>query len=416
MRWIPKKRGWLVVVQIFAWGVILALPGAAQADSTRGISDATVKIGIVAPLSRVLAHAGKASVDALQAYFKYINETKGGVHGRKVELVVADHQYEPSRSLAEFKRLVTRDEVMTVIGWGTPPVTILKEPANDEKVPMLCVSGGTSLFNPPTRYVVAMITPYELQAAAVVTYIVEKLGKKQPKIGLFFNNDDFGRSGKKGVEMAMEYYGLKLVGEAPNITGSPIDKSAVTKFKKEGVEYLLVAAHSGDVSSLLLEMKSQGLQCETFGVLSPASDRKIVQQAKDAAAKYYSVDSQGRWNDTKSPGIQKMIELSKKYALPEDIEAKSYYYILGWYPALFIVEALERAGKDLTVEKFVDAWDTFKNWDTGGVVPPITLNPQRRVMSLGGIMCKADLTMEDLVTVSDWIESPEKIAKKVLGY
>ncbi len=403
------------MIRILALAVILGLPGMAMADSTQGISDTTVKIGIVAPLSRLLAHAGKASVDALQAYFKYINETKGGVHGRKIELVVADHQYEPSRSLAEFKKLATRDKVMAVIAWGTPPVTILKEPANEEKIPMLCVSGGTSLFNPPSRYVTAMITPYELQAAAVVTYLVEKLGKKQAKIGLFFNNDDFGRSGKKGVEMAMEHYGLKLAAEAPNITGSPIDKSAVTKFKREGVEYLLVGAHSGDVSSLLLEMKSQGLQCDTYGVLSPASDRKIVEQAKDAATRYYSVDSQGRWSDAKSPGIQKMIEISKKYAQPEDLEAKSYYYILGWYPALFIVEALERAGKNLTVEKFVDAWDTFKNWDTQGVVPPITLSPQRRVMSLGGIICKSDLGLEDLVSASDWIESPQPIAKKVLG-
>jgi len=215
--------------------------------------------------------------------------------------------------------------------------------------------------------------------------------------------------------MAAKHYGIKILAKAPNITGSPIDKSSVTRFKREGIKYLLVAAHSGDVSSLLLEAKSQNLDCDFYGVLSPASDRKIVLQAKEASKRYHSVDSQGRWSDTENPGIAKMIEITKKYGKAEELEAKSYYYILGWYPALFIVEALERAGKDLTVEKFVDAWNTFDKWEADKIVPPITLNPKRRVMSLGGIICKTNIEKKDLLPVSDWIEAPEEIAKLVLG-
>ncbi len=412
MQTIRMKTTGIVLAGVFISTLIFT--GPAVADSKRGITDTTVKIGINAPLSRVLAHAGKASVDALQAYFKYVNE-KGGVHGRKIQLVVSDHQYEPSQSLAEFKKMVTRNKVMALIGWGTPPTTILIEPAMKEKMPLLCISGGTPLFNPAKRYVVAMITPYRLQAAAVVTHIVEKLGDKNPKIGLFYNNDDFGREGKAGVEMAAKHYGFDIVAEAPHITGSPVDKAAVTNFKSAGVDYVLVGAHSGDVSSLLLEMKNQGLNVDVYGVLAPASDRKIVLQAKEAAKRYYAVDAQGRWSDTQKPGIAKMIELSAKYAPAEVLETKSYYYILGWYPALLIVEALERAGRDLTVEKFLDALNSFKDWDTDGVVPPITITPERRVVALGGIIVKADLEKQDLLPISDWIEAPPEIAKKVLG-
>lgn len=394
---------------------IFLFTGPAWADAQRGITDKTVTIGIIAPLSRVLAHAGKASVDAMQAYFEYINSEKGGVHGRKIKAIVSDHQYEPSRSLAEFKKLVSRDKVMAVFGWGTPPTTILMKPAVEEKVPLVGLSGGTPVFNPPKRYVIATQTPYSLQAASVVSHIVETLGDKQPKIGLFYNNDDFGREGKKGVEMSAQFYGFKVLAEAPHITGSPVDKSAVTKFKGSGVRYVLVGAHSGDVTGLLLEMKNQGLTCPVYGVLSPASDRKIVEQAKDAAERYFSVDSQGRWSDTKSPGIANMINISKKYAPPEVLTAKSFYYTAGWYPALIFVEALERAGKDLTAEKFLDALNTFKNWDTGGVVPPITINPKRRVVAVGGHILKTDLKQMDLLPVSGWIEAPPAITNQVLG-
>lgn len=410
---ISKRLGMLFFVCII---LVASFASVALADSTRGITDTSVTVGLNYPLSRVLAHAGKASLDATKTYFEYINKERGGVHGRKIKIVVADHQYEPSLSLGNFKKLATRDEVMAVFAWGTPPVTILKDPANDEKMPMFCFSGGTSLFNPPSRYVIAMITPYSIQAASVVTYIVERLGNKKPKIGIFYNNDDFGRAGKEGVELAAKHYGIEILHTAPHITGNPVASSAVTGFKQAGVDYLLVAAHSGDVSSLLLELKNQSLNCEVYGVLSPASDRKIVEQAKDAAVKYHSIDSQGRWTDTESQGIANMIALTKKYGIKEDLEAKSYYYILGWYPAVFFVEALERAGKDLTVEKFVDALNTFNNWDSKGVAPPLTVSEKQKAASLGSIMLKADLKKMDLLPVpGGWIKPPDAIIRKILG-
>jgi branched-chain amino acid transport system substrate-binding protein len=394
---------------------VLFLANSAQADSKRGITDNSVTIGISAPLSRILAEAGLASVDCYQAYFKYVNEAKGGVHGRKIKLVVTDHQYEPSRSLANFKRLVTRDEAMTVISWGTPASTILIKPAMEEKVPLIAMSGGKDLFIPPKRYVVAFATPWEFQSVSTVTYIVEKMGDKNPKVGMFYNNDDFGRGGKAGIELAAKYYGFKILSEAPHITGSPVDKAAVTNFKAAGVKYIMVGAHSGDVSSLLLEMKSQGLSCDVFGVLAPSSDPKIIEQAGDAAARYYSVDQQGRWTDTKAPGIAQMIDITKKYGVVKHMQDKSWYYTSAWGPALMIEEALRRAGKDLTVEKFIDALDTFDNWETGDSNPPITLNPKRRISCVGSIIVKADLKQKDLLPVSGWIVPPAPIVKNILG-
>lgn len=384
------------------------------ADSTRGIKDKSVTIGVIAPLSRLAAHAGKGTVDAFQTYFKYINEEKGGIHGRKLELVIGDNQYEPSRSLAEFKKLVSRDNVMAIISFGTPTTTILVEPAMEEKVPVIALAGAPMLIKPPKRYIITMTEPYEIQATAVVVYIVSKIGDKKPRIGIFYNNDDLGRTAKAGVEAAAQYYGFKILTEAPHIAGSPIDKAAVTKFKAEGVKYVLVGSHSGDVSSLLLEMKSQGLDCDVYGLVSPASDRKIVEQAGDAAARYHSVAGEGQWFD-KNPGVARMIEISKKYAPPEVLEAKSLYYGTSWYIANFVVEGLQRSGKGLTVEKFLDALNTFKDWDTGGLAPPITINQKRRVAIINSMIIKADLKTRTLLPISDWIELPEEIVNKFLG-
>jgi hypothetical protein len=345
-----------LLISMVVFTLIFAFAHAAFADSKRGIDDKSVTIGISAPLSRLLAEAGQASVDCYQAYFKYVNEVKGGV-----------------------------------------------------------MSGGRDLYIPSKRYVVAFATPWEFQSVATVTYIIDKLGDKNPKIGLFYNNDDFGRSGKAGIELAAKHYGFEILSEAPHITGSPVDKAAVTNFKKAGVKYVMVGAHSGDVSSLLLEMKSQGLDCDVFGVLAPSSDPKIIEQAGEAAKRYHSVDQQGRWTDTKAPGIQQMIDITKKYGFVNHMNEKSWYYTSAWGPALMIEEALRRAGKDLTVEKFVDALDTFNNWETGDSNPPITLNPKRRISCIGSIIVKADLEQKDLLPVSGWIMPPRDVAKTVLG-
>jgi branched-chain amino acid transport system substrate-binding protein len=410
---IARKRMIFIFVCILT--SILMFSITASADSKRGITNDSVTIGINAPLSRVLAHAGQASVDCYQAYFKYVNEVKGGIHGRKIKLVVVDHQYEPSRSLANFKRLVTRDNVMTVISWGTPASTILIKPAMEEKIPLFAMSGGKDLFIPPKRYVLAFATPWEFQSVATVTYIIEQLGDKNPKIGLFYNNDDFGRSGKAGIELAAKHYGFKILSQATHITGSPVDKSAVTNFKAAGVKYVMVAAHSGDVSSLLLEMKSQGLNVDVFGVLAPSSDAKIIEQAGEAAARYHAVDQQGRWTDTKAPGIAQMIDINKKYGNTKYMQEKSWYYTSAWGPALTIEEALRRAGRDLTVEKFIDALESFDKWETGDSNPPISINPKRKISCIGSIIVKADLAKKDLLPVSGWIMPPPEIAKEVLG-
>jgi hypothetical protein len=110
-----------------------------------------------------------------------------------------------------------------------------------------------------------------------------------------------------------------------------------------------------------------------------------------------------------------MIDIAKKYGGTKYMQDKSWYYTSAWGPALMIEEALRRAGKDLTVEKFIDALDTFNNWETGDSNPPITLNPKRRISCVGSIIVKADLKQKDLLPVSGWIVPPAPIVKSILG-
>jgi branched-chain amino acid transport system substrate-binding protein len=393
---------------------LLAGPVLAQ-QAVRGVTADTITIGVAAPLTKVLPFAGKASVEALRAYFESVN-AQGGIHGRKIKLVVGDTQYDPGLSLAEFKKQATRDRVFAFVGWGTAPTTVLIKEAEEEKVPLIAISGAKEFFSPPKKHVFAFITPYPVQAAVVVSYIVEKLGGKRAKLGIFYQNDDYGNSGRAGILVAAKHYNLDVVAEAPYVIGTTVDfTSHVLTLKRAGVDYVLAVGAGGDIVGLLREARSQSLKAPILGALAPTSDRKIVQQAGAAAQGYMAVNAQARFQDTTLPGIAQMLKISEKFAPAEVMKEKSYYYVLGWYPAVTMVEALKRAGKDLTVDGFIRAMESFQNFDVGGIIPPITMSSTRHVVAVGGIMLKANPSTEDYDVASEWLQPAPALLDEILG-
>lgn len=406
----------LIHALVAGFVLVFLLGGAVFAQQpVRGVTQDTITIGVAAPLTKVLPFAGKASVEALRTYFEYVN-AQGGVHGRKIKLVVGDTQYDPGLSLAEFKKQVTRDRVFAFIGWGTAPTTVLIKEAGEEKVPLIAISGAKEFFSPPKKHVFAFITPYPVQAAVVVSYIVEKLGGKNAKLGIFYQNDDYGNSGRAGILAAAKHYQLEVAAETPYIIGTTVDfTSHVLNLKRAGVDYVLAAGAGGDIVGLLREARNQGLKAQIIGALAPTSDRKIVQQAGVAAQGYMAVNAQTRFQDTSLPGIAQMLQISEKYAPPEVMKEKSYYYILGWYPAMTIVEALKRAGKELTVDGFLRAMESFQGFEVGGIIPPITMSPTRHVVAVGGIMLKANPATQDYDVASDWLLPPPALLDQLLG-
>ena len=385
------------------------------AEPVRGVTKDSIRIGMSAPLTKVLANAGRQGVEAVKAYANYINDS-GGINGRKVVLVVDDSQLDPSISLGIFKKQITSDNIFAHISWGSPPSAVLINPAEQEKVPLLIDSATKSFFVPPRKYVFCFSTPFELQSASIVTYIHDVLKKEKAKIAVFWRNDDYGKPILMGVKEAAKHFKYEVVAEPSYILGQSIDfTSEVMKIKRANAEYVILGSSSGDVASFLREAKNQGLKALVFGGSSPASERKIILQADDAAENYLSAFNESMFRETTIPGVKKMLGISKQYVSEDVLKEESAYYSLLFDHIQAIVAALKLAGPNLTPDSFVKGLESLNKIYTGdGLGPVITFSPTKRYSSDGCFLGRANIKIKDFERITQWMTPPQEVIDALL--
>jgi branched-chain amino acid transport system substrate-binding protein len=384
------------------------------AETVRGITPNSIRIGISAPLTKVLANAGRQSVAAITAYANYIND-HGGIYGRKIVLVVDDSQLDPSISLGIFKKQLTSDNIFAHISWGTPATGVLIKPAMEEKMPLLIMGGAKGFIVPPKKYVFSFMAPYEIQAASCVTYIHDVLKKKNAKIAIFWRNDDFGKTALIGGRAAAAFYKYEIVAEPSYILGQAVDfTSEILKIKRAKADFVLLGSSVGDVSGFLREAKAQGLNATIIGALNPASERKIITMAGDAAQDYLAIFGFSMFRETNIPGVKKMMDVSKKYAPPEILAEESYYYTLVYYPFEIIVEALKRAGANPTTDSFIKGLESSMENIGEGLGPRVIFSPTVRYLSNSSFMGKVNMKTKDYDRVKDWFAPPQELINQIM--
>jgi len=190
-------------------GSLCASP--AVADEV-GVSSDTILFGQVAALEGPSAALGQSMRQGLVAAFSEIN-SKGGINGRKLRLVSRNDGYDPDRSVVETVKLIYEDKVFALIGAvGTPTAMATAPIAAANDVPFLGpVSGADFLKGPEFQNVVNMRARYSAEAEALIKYLVEDL--HQTRIGIFYQDDAFGRDVLTGVKAALDRRGMELTAE-----------------------------------------------------------------------------------------------------------------------------------------------------------------------------------------------------------
>ena len=121
-------------------------------EDVQGVTDATIKIGLIADMTGPLASVTGILAPATRNYVRYLNE-KGGIHGRKVEVVVEDDHYSIPVGIAAFKKLVFRDKVFVVMGpYHTASIKALFGQVEKYKIPNIAALPQPSMVNPVKKY------------------------------------------------------------------------------------------------------------------------------------------------------------------------------------------------------------------------------------------------------------------------
>jgi len=168
-----------------------ALP--ARAENAPGVTDKEIKIGQTMPYSGPASAYG-AIGKAEAAYFAMLNE-RGGINGRKINLLSLDDGYSPPKTVEQIRRLVEQDQVAFIFqSLGTPSNSAIQKYLNDKKVPQLFVATGATKWADPKNFPWTMgwQPNYQTESAIYAKYLLAN--KPDAKVAVLYQNDEIGRA------------------------------------------------------------------------------------------------------------------------------------------------------------------------------------------------------------------------------
>jgi len=374
-------------------------PAKPAADAARtGITDDEILIGTWGPLTGPAAAWGSVP-RGTKAYFEQINE-EGGIHGRKLRLLIRDDAYQPSRTKAAVLEMAEKEGVFAfVVGVGTSPGMAVKDYLAEKKIPWIGPASGSSNWaRTPTRYLFAMYPTYETEAKVLVKYLVEDAGMK--RIAFIYQNDDYGKEGLGATKAELARRGMELLAEVSVEVADADLSSHVIKLKMAKPDAVILWVMPKHAAIILSNAAKLNFKPQ-FASTSTLSDAPLMFRITKGLWEGVIFNAFTQPPNGDHPMIKKHKEAYEKYALAENPrEEWGTFYLIGVQFAEPLVEALRRVGRDLDREKLIDALESLDHWN-GGIGHDISFGPNERQGQKSLFICKC--VNGDAKSLTDWI-------------
>ncbi len=390
-----KHSRWLLA-GIFLAVVAVALGVGCGKKGQRGVTDTEIVIGQWGPQTGPAALWG-AVARGTDAYFKMINE-EGGINGRKIRYIYRDDAYQPAKTKAVVKEMVENEGVFAFVGGvGTAPGMAVKDYLIQNQVPWVGPASGSSHWAyPPNKYIFSVYPLYFDEAAVLVDYAVNTL--KKTKIAMIYQNDDYGKGGLVGAKMALEKHGLDFVATATTQIMDTDLSSHILKLKEAGAEVVIMYLLPKQAAISLGTAAKLGFKPQWM-TTSTLSDMGLMHNITKGLWEGVIFANFAEMPDSDHPLMKKYREAAKKYA-PD--ERWGVFFAAGFLFAEPMVEGLKRAGKDLTVESFIEAMESIK--DFKGIGPTITFGPNQR-QGTRSVFLSQCVSATEAKQLTDWMTS-----------
>ncbi|WP_234397747.1 ABC transporter substrate-binding protein [Sneathiella glossodoripedis] len=285
---------------------------------------------------------------------------KGGIHGRKLELIVEDTAYQQNKAAQAGDKLLRKDKVFALMGpLGTPTNMVTMPRALKSNVlNVFPLSAAREMYEPFHPLKFAMFTPYDDQMRSAVKYFVEEKGVK--KIGVLYQDDDFGKNVLNGCEIQAKEMGLPEVVKTNFKRGSKDFSSQIAKLKSAGVELVCLGTIIGETIGSMATAKKIGYDA-TFVVSSAGYVPENVILAKGLTEGLYGTGQTSipYYEDASAEVKTWMDAYQKRFDKTAVLQSIAGYDLMHVFGI-----ALEKAGKDLTAEKVAKALESIKEYKT----------------------------------------------------
>jgi branched-chain amino acid transport system substrate-binding protein len=367
----------LSIAAVAAIAIAIASTGSALAQKKydAGASDTEIKIGNIMPYSGPASAYGVIGKTEA-AYFNKIN-AEGGINGRKINFITYDDGYSPPKAVEQARKLVESDEVLLIFNpLGTPSNSAIEKYMNAKKVPQLFVATGATKWDEPKQFPWTMgwQPSYQSEARIYAKYLLKE--KPDAKIGVLYQNDDFGKDYLKGLKDGLGAKASMIVAEEGYETSEPSIDNHIVKLKAAGIDVFISVTTPKFAAQAIKKIAElnwtplhivSNVSSSVGGVIKPAgfeNSQGILSAAygKDAADPQWDND----------PGMKKFFDfLAKYYPDGNKLDGSVVY---GYGAAQTMVKVLQMCGDDLTRENVMKQAASLKDFAPDTILPGITIN------------------------------------------
>ncbi len=337
------------------------------ARTAPGVSGTEIRLGVLTDESGPRRAIGLLRVRAARVFFQALNDD-GGINGRRVQLVFADHQ--SSREIAAQKYLEMRESVLMFE--QIFPVAFFKGELARDGVLASPVARYSTLAG--DRHLVMTGTPYRVEMSNAVDWLAGTLAHpKGTRIAAVTQADDYGADALAGVEEGARAHGFDLVAK---LNFQPADhdySSQVTALKEAGVDHVFMATTSRATAKIVEGCANIGFAPRFIGNTFAFDPQIIIDNPalKPVFEKAWKTSGAfAHWGED-VPGMKSMLDAVGRYAPDQKPDP---FFVQGWIQGGIVAEILKRAdaGDDLTRPGLIRALDSMTDVDLGGLIPRLS--------------------------------------------
>jgi branched-chain amino acid transport system substrate-binding protein len=348
---MPSRRSFLHA----AAGSAVALSGIRLAHALQGVTKDEIVIGSIQDLSGPIAVLGRYVQNGMILRAESINAA-GGIHGRKIKLIVEDSSYDPKKSVLAAQKLVTQNRIFAMIGTLGSPTTLASMPVVLERnvLHLFPVSAHSATYEPFHKLKFSTAIPYPLSTRIGVEQMLKMKGYK--RVAILYQDDEYGIDVLKGAEEALKGAGMSLVEKTSYKRGATEFSTQMQKLNAANPDLIVLATIVRETLGAIGAARQLGYKGDFLG-------SEAVHQPTVAKVGGKLVEGLYALNGTPAPyrglpGNPKALEdwiESYKARFGEDPDV---YSVGGWMGLDIFAKAAEKAGPNLNNDTLVQALET----------------------------------------------------------
>ncbi len=345
-----------------AWWLALACGvgsmGTAGAQ-TQGVTKDQILLGYPNDLSGPVAEVGRAVQNGVRMAEEEINAA-GGVHGRKLKILVEDNGYDPKKGALVTEKLIHQDKVFAIVmATGTAPAAAALPAVLKAGIPHVCPVTAALMFSTPLERLGFGCYPTNGgMVAGGLKHFMEK--EKKTRFCAIYQDDDFGAEVLEATEKQLAQGRLKLIESVGYKRGATDFSAQVSRVQGANCDALLLVATVPPAAAVMLEVQRRGWKIPVIAAAT-AFDDSLLKLAKDAVEGMYAVAFVGTPNDERAAAPIKdwAKRYTAKFGQPPTVSS-TYGYMF----TQVIAEGARLAGPDLTVDSFLKGLESMRNFKT----------------------------------------------------